>query len=296
MANSSTKNKKVSTKNNTKTKVVKKATTNFNKTKKNKKEVIEEKPSTKKEVKITSSKQKINNFNIWKISYIIFCAVVVFISFTIIDFSISQRYKAAPTFAIKKVNKEKQSTIYYGLFYKAYKCNNQKEYTFLNYGTEDSTCSIVLVYNNDIYTNPYSVEMTREEIGTIYKYYSENINSYKTREEFEKDYAKAEEFSKNWWVTENISIETSLGEANVAIFSKLEEVDGNYKWVTQYDNNDYKKCVLKSEDGTFLFSDYIDGECYEKWSNIKLSSNFCKLIKDDNSLIKTAVTISKMCD
>ena len=327
MGNISVKNeKKISTKNNKKTekekknneikltrKYVKKPSikkedkikviddTIIKKTKVNRsqKEIIEKDKSLIRRLKreIRESEQLLTNEkNIRKIGtiiFLIFSFIVILLSICLIDYSNSSLKTIPPKFAIKVNDKTKQITKYYGLFYKAWSCDANGIINYSLYTSDIPHCELRIVYDeNGIYTNPNNLKITKSQIDSLYRYYSESINYWKTQEELDNALFISNEFSSKLWVKKEEPIKTISGdEVYVAIFSKLTD-NG---WISQYSDESYYKCMKIVDEENILFSEYNSGNCETKWTKLVMSEKFCKIIKSDNSLIKTVVELNNLC-
>ncbi len=269
------------------------------------KDVIAKKDSviTKLKKEIRESEKILNNEkNVRKTGFIfftVFCFIVIILSITLIDYSNASLKNTEPKFAIKSIDKSKNVTNYYGVFYKAWKCNDTDDILiFVTYNTESPTCSYTVTYDTEgYYTNPYGIKISKEQMASIYNYYKDYLNEWKKESDLADAYTLSNEFNKIWWVKKEDTIKLEDGtEAGVAIFNKLINNNDEYSWEIQYLDESYYKCVRNSETNVYEFSDYDNGFCTGEWKKLSLNENVCELVKNDKSFIKDIVNNGKLCE
>ncbi len=231
--------------------------------------------------------------------FAIICFFAVLLSTSFIDYSRAYVSKTMPYFVIRSKNEYKQATIYYGLFYKAYKCDNgDKAVKFGTYNLNIEDCKIVVSYDEDgYYTNPNGIKMTNKQINTIKTYYN-YYNEFETEEELVEAYKISTAINKIWWVQKNeVLMMDGTTPVYTAIFNKLIEKEGEYLWELQYNDSQYYKCV-KYENNIYQFSEYNAGKntCDASWKPLKLNEEECVSAKTSSSFIKDLVRITNLCD
>ena len=225
--------------------------------------------------------------------FAIFCFVVVLLSTCIIDYNYATQNNTIPMFVVIKRDEYKQATIYYGAFYKAWRCDNG--YNNIIYGrfsSEVSYCKLEASYNdNGIYTNPNGVEISKAQMNAIVNYYYDEFINFKTQKDLDNAIKISNAINRIWWVRSQ-SIAINEQNASIAIFGKMES-DG---WKLQYNNNEYYKCV-KNVNGINIFSDYnyLDNTCGSVWETLTLDDQTCELAKNNNSVIKDLVINAGYC-
>ncbi len=231
--------------------------------------------------------------------FAVFCFFSVLFSTFIIDFSISNKRKEIPYFTITKREKYKQLTAYYGMFYKAWKCDNGD--TSINFGRlrdKMDNCLIDVNYDDEgFFTNPNKVKMTESQINIIKTYYFDKYINFKSKEELENAYKLSKAINKVLWINANKNEIINNDEAVIlAIFGKEEIKDGIESFSLQYDDTRYHKC-LKNVGGEYLISNYIYSSnlCENTWENLKLSKDICELAKESTTFIKNLAPIIDYC-
>ena len=104
--------------------------------------------------------------------FMVFCFFTVLFSAAIADYNYAYRNNKAPFFAIKTRDEYKQATVYYGIFYKAWECDNGiSKVNFARFKTEISYCELVPKYDsNGYYVNPNGVKITKSQMNIIKNY------------------------------------------------------------------------------------------------------------------------------
>lgn len=207
-----------------------------------------------------------------------FCFLVVLFSTAIIDYTYSSRNNKTPLFVLRARNNYKQVTLYYGLFYKAWKCDNEYDgVNFGRYNSEISYCALVAEYDeNDVYTNPNGVKITRDDMNRIRNYYYDEFVNFKNEEELENAIKISDAINKIWWVRKD---DATVNEPNaiIGVFGKMES-DG---WKLQYGNPEYYRCVKKiNEINIYSEYNYLDNTCGDSWETLTLDEKICSLAKN----------------
>lgn len=231
--------------------------------------------------------------------FAIFCFFVVFFSTAVIDYSYAIKRNSAPFLVITYKEKYSQKTIYYGVFYKAWKCDNgDTRVNFSPYKNKIPYCEIKINYDkNGIYTNPNKVKMTASQISIINKFYKDDINFFKTSQDLEKAYTISKAINQVWWVrTKSEVVLNDDPNIEIAIFGKYYFKDGVEAWETQHNDPKYYKCIKKSG-ADYVFAEYneIDKTCEEKWNKLKLDKEICEIAMQSTDLIRKLVIISQLC-
>lgn len=245
------------------------------------------------------SKNQIRGRNLTALAAFI-CFLAVFLSTAFLDYSRAYKGTTTPVFVIRHQNEYKQATVYYGIFYKAWVCDNGDEaIKFGSYSSEINNCSIVVSYDtNGYYTNPNGIKMSKQEINTIKTYFYDYFNEFKAEKEFEDAYKISKAINEVWWVKNVETLTLDDGSiANMAIFNKLVNKNGEYLWELQYENPEYQKCV-KSQNDEYVFAlyDIQTKKCGSEWKHLNLSDSVCKLTKTSIKYVKDLVRITKLCE
>lgn len=231
--------------------------------------------------------------------FAIFCFIVVLLSTSIIDYSTAMKNDSEPLFVIKIKNNHKQATIYYGTFYKAWKCDNgESTVIFGRYNSELGYCKLEPKYDvNGIYTNPYGVRITKSQMNIIKNYYFDDFINIKNDTELVNAYKISTALNNIWWVkTKSETVLNNDSSIELAIFGRTYMKDGIETWELQYTDTNYYKCV-KLQDDKYVFSTYnaYNKTCGNDWKALTLDSVSCELAKNDTEFISKLVTISKLC-
>ena len=229
----------------------------------------------------------------------VFCFFTVLFAAAITDYNYAYRSKSAPFFAIKTRDEYKQATIYYGIFYKAWKCDNGlTSINFSRFKTKISYCKLIPKYDSDgYYTNPNGVKITESQMKIIQNYYFDDYVYFKTNEELERAYKISKEINKVWWVKKETDTLVDSDESiSLAIFGKVENIDGIDEWKIQYDDPKYYKCV-KNDNGVNVFTNYnyLDNTCDTNWENLSLSPETCVLARKSSEFVKKLVGLTGLC-
>ena len=231
--------------------------------------------------------------------FMIFCFFSVLFSTAIIDYNYAYRRNGEPVFVIRKRDEYKQATIYYGMFYKAWKCDNGFEHiNFARYKTKISYCSLVTSYDEDgVYTNPNGVKISQSQMNVIKNYYYDDYVYFKTAKDLENAYTISKEIDKIWWVRKSsdevIDNDDSIG---LAIFGKIETANGVDEWKLQYNDPEYYRCV-KNVDGSNVFAKYnhLDNTCDTSWESLSLNEDTCNLIDSSSEFVQNLVKLTGLC-
>ena len=232
--------------------------------------------------------------------FAVLCFCVVVFSTAIIDYTNAVKRETTPFFVIKGRNEYKQATIYYGAFYKAWKCDNgSSTVTFGRYKNELTYCPVEPVYDEQgVYTNPNGVKITRSQMNNIKEYYRDEFVYFENEGELEIALNLSTAINKSRWVkTKSEVVLNGDPTIEIAIFNALEEKDGIQSWERQYTNTKYHKCV-KSKDDDYFFSNYdpVNMTCEGEWTKLKLDDTTCLLASKSVKFVSEFVTITKLCD
>lgn len=232
--------------------------------------------------------------------FAIFCFFVVLLSTSIIDYSMATKKNTRPFFVIELKDNFKQTTIYYGMFYKAWKCDNGDDIVhFGRFNSELSYCVLEPKFNKDgIYKNPHGVEITKSQMNIIKNYYFDDFVNIKNKKELENAYKISKALNDVWWVS--TKSEKTLNEdssISIAIFGKTEKKDGIESWSLQYSDKTYHKC-MKQLDNKYVFSEYLpnNNTCSNNWKSLSLDKEICELSKNNTKFVSELVIISKLCE
>lgn len=245
------------------------------------------------------SKKNLRDRNFIALAALI-CFLAVFLATCFLDYSRAYKSSVAPLFVIRHKDDYKQAEVYYGIFYKAWTCNNgEKSIQFGVYSSEINNCSIVVSYDKDgYYENPNGIKMSKKEINTIKTYFYDYFNEFKTEKELENAYKISKAINEVWWVKNVEPITLDDGStANMAIFNKFVNNNGEYLWELQYDNEEFHKCV-KNQNNEYVFSEYDQEsqKCGTEWKHLNLSKSICSLTKTSIKYVKELVSITKLCE
>ena len=232
--------------------------------------------------------------------FMVLCFFTVLFSAAIADYNYAYKSGKTPVISIRVRDEYNQATIYYGMFYKAWKCDNGiTSVNFSRFKTKITGCSLVANYDESgVYTNPYGVKITKSQMNVIKNYYYDYYVYFKNSSELENAYKISKEINKVWWVRKQpdkpINGDESIG---LAIFGKVDVVDGVEEWNIQYDSPEYYKCV-KNIDGSNVFATYnhLDNTCENDWKNISLSGGTCSLAANSSEFVKNLVKLSGLCE
>lgn len=224
------------------------------------------------------------------------CFISVLLATSFIDYTRAFKGKTQPYFAIRARNEYKQATVYYGVFYKAWICDSDKNrVNFGSFSSSITNCKVVVAYDDDgYYENAKGLKISKEQMNTIQPYYSDYFNGFETEEELEQAYKVSSAINKVRWVQKSTGL---LLEDNtiayLAIFNKLVE----NTWELQYSDPAYYKCV-KSTNGIYTFSDYNSeaNKCGSNWEALKLSDDICEIATKDITYVRELVKITNLCD
>ena len=231
--------------------------------------------------------------------FMVFCFFTVLFAAAIADYNYAYRSKSEPFFAIKTRDEYKQATVYYGIFYKAWKCDNGlTNINFSRFKTEITYCKLVPKYNSDgLYINPNGVKITESQMNIIKNYYFDDYVYFKNSEELENAYSISKAINKIWWVKKETNMLVDNDESiSLAIFGKVESVDGVDEWKLQYDDPKYYKCI-KDIDGVNVFTNYnyLDNTCDTYWETLSLTEDTCMLAQNSSNFVKSLVELTEIC-
>lgn len=231
--------------------------------------------------------------------FMVFCFFTVLFSAAIADYNYAYKNNKTPFFSIKTRDEYKQATVYYGIFYKAWECDNGLTgVNFSRFKTEIAYCELVPKYNADgYYVNPNGVKITESQMNIIKSYYFNDYVYFKTDKELEDAYNISKEISKIWWVKKDTDLLIDGNEEiGLAIFGKVENINGVDEWKIQYDNTEYYRCV-KNLDGVNIFTNYnyLDNTCDTIWETLSLNEETCTLIKDSTEFVNNLVNLTELC-
>lgn len=229
----------------------------------------------------------------------VFCFLVVLFSVLITDFSNSYRNNKIPYFTFKKYDEYNQVTKYFGLFYKIYICDNGKKTpTYIRITDKVGYCEIIPKYDeNDIFINPNKVKISKSEVNIIKNYYFDNYIYFKSEKEVQNAYKISNAINKVWYIKKEVNEIINNDETvELAVFGKVEKINGIEEFKIQYNDPNYYKCIKQVGDKT-LFSkyNYKDNTCESLWNIQYLDKESCKLIYNSTEFIKDFVKITNLC-
>ena len=232
--------------------------------------------------------------------FMIFCFFTVLISAAIADYNYAYRNNKTPFFAVRTRDEYKQATVYYGIFYKAWKCDNGLiKVNFSRFKTEVAYCELVPKYNSEgYYVNPNGVKISESQMNIIKNYYFDDYVYFETDEELENAYKVSKEINKIWWVKKETDTLIDNNESiSLAIFGKVENTNGVDEWRIQYEDPKYYKC-MKNINGVNVFTNYnyLDNTCDMYWETLSLSKETCSLAKSGSSFVKSLVELTDICN
>ena len=218
--------------------------------------------------------------------YILF-SIILFASALVIDYSVSKIYGRRPVFAIKHVNDKEQYTVYNGLFYKMWICNN--EINNFRMGKEDKDApvchKIIILDENNEFINSNNIKITQKEYTILNPYYTYDlINEFATEEEVNNALLIAKEIhEKDFTTKEGYTVIHNKQKLNIAIFKEFVETqNGIFEWRRALDNEEYHYCFKYNSDQTeYLFSKYNNGTCEEDFKELVYPENWCQLLKEN---------------
>ena len=111
-----------------------------------------------------------------KLIIILICFISIFL-IVFIDYSVAKSNKNKPLFSIKKVNEDEQVEVYYGLFYKSYKCLSDEEIyvtknIFSNINNNFCPKKYTIDFKNGYYINNNNVKISKEDYEKLNQFYS----------------------------------------------------------------------------------------------------------------------------
>lgn len=231
--------------------------------------------------------------------FAVFCFFAVLFSVFIIDFSNSIKNNKVPYFSIQKRNEYKQVTLYYGLFYKAWRCDNgNTALTYGKYNDDIGYCDIVPKYDeNGVFVNPNKVKMTQSQINIIKTYYFDNYIYFKSEKELVDAYKLSSALNKILWINgKQDGIINNDETVELAIFGKVENKDGVDSFSFQFNDPYYHECVKKLN-GEYLVSNYnySTNTCGASWETLSIDKDTCKIAKNSTEFIQNLAPIIDYC-
>lgn len=112
-----------------------------------------------------------------KVLIIICSSIILIFSILFIDFLVAKSNKNKPIFSIKKVNEEEQVEVYYGLFYKSYKCLSDEEIyvtknIFSNINNNFCPKKYTIDFKDGYYINNKNVKISKVAYEKLNQFYS----------------------------------------------------------------------------------------------------------------------------
>ncbi len=231
--------------------------------------------------------------------FMIFCFFTVLFSAAVTDYNYAYKTNKVPFFVIKTRDEYKQATVYYGMFYKAWKCDNGlTKINFSRFKTKIAYCEYIPKYNSDgYYINPNGIKISKSQMNIIKNYYFDDYVYFKTNEELENAYKISNEINKIWWVKKETNMLVDNDESiSLAIFGKVESVDGVDEWKLQYDDPKYYKCMKNiGEVNVFANYNYLDNTCDTYWETLSLTEDTCMLAQNSSNFVKSLVELTEIC-
>ena len=138
--------------------------------------------------------------------------------------------------------------------------------------SEDNICPKNYEYNNGIYVNTQGVSFSKKDLQLLSNdgvYTSEMIENMSSENQVEEAIHVAYDYLK---INYKVVNETETNK--IIVFPEFKEVDGNYKW--EYNENENFYCLSSDEKS---FAPFNDNECgaYEKF---KMDEEWCKNYKN----------------
>ena len=237
--------------------------------------------------------------NLFVYAFAVFCFLVVLVSTIIIDFSSGLRNNTVPYFTIKTRDEYKQVTIYKGLFYKVWQCDNgNTELSYGRLGSNINYCEIIPTYKQGYFTNPNKIKMTESQVSVIKKYYFDNYIYFKTKKEVTDAYELSKKLNNVWWIKkEQTEIINNDESVELAIFGKTVLKDGVETFEIQYNDLSYYKCA-KKVNNVNIFSKYYPAtnSCGTTWETVTLDESACSIASDSTDFIQKLVEIAGYCE
>lgn len=132
---------------------------------------------------------------------LLFCSIIItLIIISFIDYKLALNNKTKPLFSIKENIQEDQVEIYYGLFYKLYKCLAEDEHyistsIFSNYKKNICPKSFKLNFENGYYINKNNIRIEKENFEHLKNFYSIDEINNMTQDDINNAYKKISNYS-----------------------------------------------------------------------------------------------------
>ncbi len=209
--------------------------------------------------------------------------LIVLFSLVYVDYFNTKANNTFPKLSLKSENDD--AVIYTAVLYRVWYCKANKKYMIGSY-SEDNICPKNYEYKNGVYVNEEGIAISKKDLQLLTNdgiYTSDMIEKMNSDEQVKSAVHVAYDYLKNMYRVVN---ET---EANkIIVFPEYKEVDGNYKWV--YDEEDNYYCLSSDEKSYAPFNNQVCG----KYEAFKMDEEWCKSYK--NSTLVYEDKVSEFCE
>ena len=214
---------------------------------------------------------------------VIFVIVIVFFSIVYIDYFNAKTNNTYPRLSLK--SEEDDAIVYTAVMYRVWYCKANKKYMLGSYN-EDNICPRNYKYINGVYTNSNGIKISKKDLQMISNdgvYTSEMIESMNSNKQVEDAVYVANNYLKNMYKVVN-----ETDDNTIIIFPEFKEVDGNYSWVYEEEEDNYY-CLSEDQKS---YSKYENEKC-GKFETFKMDKRWCESYKSSTLIYNDEV--SNLC-
>ena len=213
--------------------------------------------------------------------------LIIVPSLIYIDYFNAKANNTSPKVSLKEETED--AIIYKAFFYRVWYCKTNKMYLLGNY-SEEEICPKNYKYEDDTYTNEHGVAFSKRDLQLLTNdgvYTDEMIVNISSNKQVED----AVHVSYNYLKTKYKKIK-NISNAEVVVFPEFKEVDGNYRWVYDEEDESSYYCLVE-KDGITSYAKYDNGVC-GKYERIKMDEKWCSSYQ--NSTLAYNDEINKLCE